>query len=204
LFVYEQVVDRDKADRSAVPKTLDFPTLGAAMENDNGNSKGGAGPSQLADSSSAQTGIFVRSGDQWTIAYGGTTFSLRDMKGLAYVQRLLQHPYQKFHALDLVGWNTVGVGSETSGAEDRLPAGVSVRGLGDAGAMLDTQAKREYRARLRDLRQELEELRKGADHERGEKVEAEIDFIEREIIVSLDSVGVIDTPDRLRSGRGLT
>ena len=152
------------------------------MENDNGNSKGGAGPSQLADSSSAQTGTFVRSGDQWTIAYRGTTFSLRDMKGLAYVQRLLQHPYQKFHALDLVGWNTVAVGSETSGAEDRLPTRVSVRGLGDAGAMLDMQAKREYWARLRDLRQELEELRKGADHERGEKVEAEIDSIEREII----------------------
>ena len=152
------------------------------MENDNGSSKGGAGPSQPADSSSAQTGIFVRSGDQWTIAYGGTTFSLRDMKGLAYVQRLLQHPYEKFHALDLVGWNTAGVGSGISGAEHRLPTGVSVRGLGDAGVMLDTQAKQEYRARLRDLRQELEELRKGADHERGEKVEAEIDFIEREII----------------------
>ena len=152
------------------------------MENDNGSSKRGAGPSQPADSSSAQTGMFVRSGDQWTIAYGGATFSLRDMKGLAYVQRLLQHPYEKFHALDLVGWNIVGVGSETSGAEDRLPAGDSVRGLGDAGAMLDTQAKREYRARLHDLREELEELRKGADHERGEKVEAEIDFIEREII----------------------
>ena len=152
------------------------------MENDNGSSNGGAVPSQPADSSSAQTGTFVRSGDQWTIAFGGTTFSLRDMKGLAYVQRLLQHPHQKFHALDLVGWNAVGVGSETSGAEDRLPAGVSVRGLGAAGAMLDAHTKQEYRARLRDLRQELAELRKGADHERGEKVEAEIDFLEREII----------------------
>ena len=204
MFVYEQVVDRDKADRSAVPKTLDFPTLGAAMENDNGNSKGGADPSQPADSSSAQTGIFVRSGDQWTIAYGGTTFSLRDMKGLAYVQRLLQHPYENFHALDLVGWNTVGVGSETSGAGDRLPTGVSVRGLGDAGAMLDAQAKQEYRARLHDLRQELEELRKGANHERGKRSKPRSILSNARSFVLLDSVGVIDRRDRLRSGRGLT
>ena len=55
--------------------------------------------------------------------------------------------------------------------------------------MLDGQAKQEYRQRLRELREELEELRQRGDHERGEKVKAEIDFIEREIVLRSESAG---------------
>jgi len=153
------------------------------MANDKRISKDRANESSSADSSSAPTGRFVRSGSYWTIAYGGLTFSVKDMKGIAYIHRLLQRPYEKFHALDLLGWQTAGAGSEICGPEkSALPTGVSIGGLGDAGPMLDTQAKREYRRRLHELKEELEELRKRGDTERGEKVEAEIDFIEREII----------------------
>jgi hypothetical protein len=48
--------------------------------------------------------------------------------------------------------------------------------------MLDAQVKQEYRRRLRELREELEELRQRGHHDRGEKVDSEIDFIEREIV----------------------
>ena len=44
--------------------------------------------------------------------------------------------------------------------------------------MLDQHARR----RLRELREELEELRGRGDLEGGEKIEAEIDFIERKLI----------------------
>src|SRR5208283_2258683 len=138
----------------------------------------------LADISSARIGTFARSGEYWTISFGDTTFSLRDIKGLAYLQLLLQHPGEEFHAMDLVQGSGGGAPAEKPLADTTLlPDSLSIGGLGDAGAMLDEEAKQEYRRRLRELRAELEELREGGgDHERGEQVEAEIDFIEREIV----------------------
>jgi hypothetical protein len=47
--------------------------------------------------------------------------------------------------------------------------------------MLDAQAKQEYRRRLAELREELEELKERGDHARAAKVEGEIDFLAREI-----------------------
>src|SRR2546430_16459907 len=50
---------------------------------------------------SARTAIFARSAEYWTIGYTGSTFSLKDVKGLAYLQRLLRYPGKEFLALDL-------------------------------------------------------------------------------------------------------
>jgi len=41
-------------------------------------------------------GIFASTGEFWSITYDGATFSLRDVKGLTYIQRLLQHPGKNF------------------------------------------------------------------------------------------------------------
>jgi predicted ATPase len=112
----------------------------------------------------AHTATLVRSGEYWTIGYEGTTFSLKDIKGLSYIQRLLQHPGEEFHALDLL-----------SGA------GASIGRAGDAGEMLDAQAKQDYKRRLIELREELEERRERGDHEGGAKVESEIDFLINEM-----------------------
>ncbi len=55
-----------------------------------------------SDTLQVQPGIFARSGEFWTLSYGGVTFSLKAIKGLAYLQFLLQHPGEEFHATDLV------------------------------------------------------------------------------------------------------
>jgi hypothetical protein len=52
-----------------------------------------------SDLPASQTGIFVRNGEYWTIGLGGQVFSLRDIVGLSYIQFLLQHPGEEFHAL---------------------------------------------------------------------------------------------------------
>ena len=135
------------------------------------------------DTLAVQPSIFARSGEFWTLSFGGVTFSLKAIKGLAYLQFLLQHPGEEFHATDLVRGLGIEASSEHAIADAASPSsGLSVGGLGDAGEMLDQHAKQEYRGRLRELREELEELRGRGDHERGEKIEAEIDFIERELI----------------------
>ena len=98
-----------------------------------------------------QTGIFARSGEYWTLGYGKTSFSLKDVKGLGYVQRLLQHPGEEFHSLDLLSSPGGSAAEELESADKPSllsDATVSIGGLGDAGEMLDAKAKQEYQRRL--------------------------------------------------------
>jgi hypothetical protein len=130
----------------------------------------------------AQTGILARNGEYWTVGFSGTRFSLRDVKGLSYIQRLLQHPGEEFHALDLLSGPGALANTESANPDNAsLPVGVNIGGPGDAGEMLDAKAKQDYRRRLLELREELEDLRERGDHERAAKVESEIDFLVQEI-----------------------
>ncbi len=67
------------------------------------------------------------------------------------------------------------------GAEDLEKAGIHIGSLGDAGEMLDDQAKVAYRRRLSDLREELEESKARGNVERAEQAEQEIDALTREL-----------------------
>ena len=127
--------------------------------------------------------IFARTGEYWTLGYEGKTFSLKDVKGLSYIQRLLQHPGEEFHALDLLS----GPGSiQSANREDQTPSMIegthNIGGLGDAGELLDAQAKIAYKRKALELKDELEGLLERGEHERAEKVEAEIEFLRRELV----------------------
>jgi predicted ATPase len=129
-----------------------------------------------------ETGTFAASGEYWTLGYRGSTFPLKDIKGLGCLQRLLRHPGEEFHALDLLG--EPGTMSSAGDAErsSTLPEGTdNVGGLGDSGEMLDAQAKQAYKRRLHALNEELEDVRERGNHEREEQVESEIEFLQREI-----------------------
>jgi predicted ATPase len=67
------------------------------------------------------------------------------------------------------------------GDDELQKAGINITGLGDAGEMLDEQAKSAYRRRLSELREELEEAKEFGNTERAEKVEAEIDALTSEL-----------------------
>jgi predicted ATPase len=138
--------------------------------------------------SAVQTGIFSLTGENWTIEYGGVSCSLRNVLGLSYVQRLLQHPGEEFHALDLLrgpGIEAVQEGERPDEAALRNTEDYVPRRPSDLGAMLDTRAKQDYRRRLDELREELEDLRDRGASERAEKVESEIEFIKRELARAL-------------------
>src|SRR5580704_12802090 len=139
---------------------------------------------------SLRKGEFRKEGEYWTVGYGGGDFRLRDTKGLGYLAHLLRHPAVEFHVLDLVG----GIaghreGDETGqlveglprGNEDLEKAGIHITRLGDAGEMLDEQAKLAYRGRLSELREELEEAQELGNIERAEQAEQEIDALTREL-----------------------
>jgi hypothetical protein len=139
---------------------------------------------------SAQKGVFRKEGEFWTVGYGTKAFRLKDTRGLGYLAHLLRHPTVEFHVLDLVG----GIASqreedETSQSVQGLPrrdedlekAGIHITGLGDAGEMLDDQAKVAYRRRLSELREEFEEAKEVGNVERAEQAEQEIEALTREL-----------------------
>ena len=122
---------------------------------DRSSSAGTGGPAPGVRS--AHTGVFRKEGEYWTVGHGGNSVRLKDSKGLGYLAHLLRHPGVEFHVLDLVG----GIAAhreedETGQAGPGLPrgteelekAGIHVTNLGDAGEMLDEQAKVAYRRRL--------------------------------------------------------
>ena len=121
---------------------------------------------------------FVREGEFWTIAYEGTTMRLRDLKGLRYLAALLASPGRELHVLEL-------------GACDGTPAaqyrgalredGLHAARAADLDPLMDARAKEAYRARIEDLRGELEEARSFNDEERAAAVEEELEALVREV-----------------------
>jgi len=118
--------------------------------------------SETPGRAAVQSGAFVQHGDDWTIGYGAASFLLRNVLGLTYIQRLLQHPGEQFHALDLLS------GTASSEILETYPSrltrfrdhdNVAIGRPGDIGPILDEQAKRDYRRRISELNEELNELR---------------------------------------------
>src|SRR5215469_4657878 len=111
----------------------------------------------------AARNLFRREGEYWTIAYRGEVFRLKDVKGLGYLAYLLRYPAQDFHVLDLSGLGG-GEAAESGESEDADPADAAAGNLEirrqpsvDAGEVIDQQAREAYRARLVELREEIEE-----------------------------------------------
>ncbi len=138
----------------------------------------------------AQQGVFRKEGEYWTVGYGGKPFRLKDTKGLGYIAHLLRHPAAEFHVLDLFGGmarqreeddTSQSVHGLPRAEEDLERAGIHITNLGDAGEMLDEQAKVAYRRRLSELREELEEAKGFGKVERAEQAEEEIAALTREI-----------------------
>jgi predicted ATPase len=134
--------------------------------------------------------VFRKEGDYWSVGYDGTAIRLKDIRGLGYIAHLLRYPDTEFHVLDLYG----GIASQRedteithtiSGSprhdEDLEKAGMHIAGPGDAGEMLDEQAKLAYRRRVVELREELAEAKRLGKVERAEQAEQEMDALSREL-----------------------
>lgn len=134
---------------------------------------------QSDHASRAGAGRFRREGEYWIVAFDGATYQLRDSKGMRYLARLLAHPGQEQHALDLARTEDLG-----DAAQSPQP-GLMTDGLGDAGARLDPEAKAAYRHRLEELRSELEEAEGFNDSERAARARHEIEFLTDELAAAV-------------------
>lgn len=146
--------------------------LGAAPET--------ATPRTRAEQISAPTNLFRREGEYWSVTFEGDSFRLKDSKGLRYLAKLLARPGTEMFALDLVMEGS-GQAAPRPGARERAEAGLAVAGPGDAGEMLDATAKAQYKERLEDLREEIEEAESFNDPERAARARQEMEFLAHEL-----------------------
>jgi len=106
-----------------------------------------------------------RDGKWWEVGSGGTSVRLPDSKGLRYLAELVQRPGVEQHVLDLVDRIE---GVDGAGGVDR-------RRLGDAGEVLDAQARQEYRRRIEDLRTEADDALLAGRLDEAEARQVELD-----------------------------
>jgi tetratricopeptide (TPR) repeat protein len=108
----------------------------------------------------------TREGEYWAVERkGGRSFRLKDGKGLSMLARLIDEPGRELHVLDLAN------GASTRGPVDG----------GDAGALLDPKARASYEARVRELREELDEAEGHADRARTARLGEELDALTQEL-----------------------
>jgi hypothetical protein len=145
------------------------------------------GSGDASDQEHANPGdIFRKDGDYWTLVFAGHTAKLKDAKGLRYIAQLLRHPGREFHARDLVAL----VGDSVA---DVVPPSLGVcdgelltrTDLGSAGVLLDATAKADYKHRLDDLREELDEAERFNDPGRASRAREEIDLISNQLAAAI-------------------
>jgi TolB-like protein/Tfp pilus assembly protein PilF len=128
-------------------------------------------------------GGFFCQGDYWTVSYGDRLVRLRDSKGLRQLAHLLHNPGREFHVLDLAALTDPREQNPTPRIDPRELAELSIHSAvqADGDEPLDAQARAEYKERLVELNEELEEARKFHDNGRIGRIEEEIDQLEREL-----------------------
>lgn len=124
------------------------------------------GPDGRDEPPAGSPNVFRREGDYWLVVYDDHAARVRNLKGMRYLARLLVAPDRELLALDLVA------------AEAGTNAPID---LGDAGELLDAQAKAAYARRLAEIDEDIEEAQASGDSEREAQANAERDFLLREL-----------------------
>jgi hypothetical protein len=135
---------------------------------------------------------FRREGDYWTLSFGGNLLRLKHSKGLDYIAHLIHRPGTELTAVELANLvDKAWISPTDDKIADPSQSGLDVRSdLGDAGALLDERAKEDYRRRLRELREELEETEQFKDTRRQNQILVEIDAVAAELKAAVGRNGI--------------
>jgi hypothetical protein len=117
--------------------------------------------------------LFLHQSDFWIIRYHGSSALLRSTRGLHCLAVLLRDPGREFHVRELLACPM----AAATPAAVVVPHGSVMGRLYVGIPMLDAQAKAEYKCRLNELRQDLNEAERCNDPSRRIKVQNEIQAI---------------------------
>jgi tetratricopeptide (TPR) repeat protein len=132
---------------------------------------GPAGRAPAPASAPVPAFAFVREGEYWAVSFDGATFRLKDSLGIQYLVRLIEEPGREIHVLDLAGERAAGGGAGVNEAID----------TGDAGELLDDEARRSYQRRLEDLEETVAESESFGDATRAARAREEIEMLAAEL-----------------------
>ena len=127
--------------------------------------------------------LFLKQGDYWTLKFGSNQpVRLKDSVGLVYIHYLIQHPGQELLAMMLVqqtrGDAAVGrtaTASETKGAD------LSLDDFSGTGPSLDNEALQDYRKRIEDLQEDIDEAERNNNSEAATNAREEKQFLESQL-----------------------
>lgn len=109
--------------------------------------------------------VFQKQGKTWLVIYDGVPKSIAHSVGMEYIRQLLQCEGQEIHAVAL---RTAGIG------EDAVA-------LGSAGEVLTAQTLRNYKGRISEIEEALQEAEANNDLGRKERLIEERDFFLKEL-----------------------
>jgi len=118
----------------------------------------------LAEEQGGADCLFRREGEYWAVGRPGAVVRLRDSVGMHHLAQLLADPGRGFAAVELVA--------------RRVGGCLVQQGAGD---VLDARAKAEYRRRIEDLRDEIEEAERFGDLGRMGRARAQVQLVAREL-----------------------
>jgi hypothetical protein len=117
--------------------------------------------------------LFLHQNDYWIIRHHSRSALLKSTRGLHYLAVLLRNPGREFHVKELLACPMdASIPTAVVAVHGRVTGGLC------AGIpMLDAQAKAEYKCRLNELRQDLNEAERCNDPSRRTKAQNEIQVI---------------------------
>jgi hypothetical protein len=129
--------------------------------------------------------VFMRQGDYWTIRYQGQTAILKATRGLDCLGYLLRHPERDVHVSKLLATRLDL--PAPSLFSDLWEGGVHavIVGSQDAGSILDSQAKAEYKQRIDELRNDLDEAERFNDSYRAATARSEMRAIAEQLAAAV-------------------
>ena len=143
--------------------------------------------------------VFMREGDFWTLGFEGAVVRLKDSKGLQDIARLLAVPQHEVAAVDLAAGGSAAAGRSRAASRD---AGDGFAVEADAGPMVDMAARQQYRERLAELEEEINDAEASNDPERATRARDERSFLIAELRAAVGFGGrerrVLDPGERAR------
>jgi tetratricopeptide (TPR) repeat protein/energy-coupling factor transporter ATP-binding protein EcfA2 len=122
--------------------------------------------------------VFLRKGSYWELSYRGRDAQAGDLKGARYLAILLGSPGRAFHVADLL-MAVDGVAKAPVIVPDE---GSIVQSVESRDQALDARSIAAYRARMRELAEELEEAEAMQDLGRTELLGTELSFLQTELV----------------------
>lgn len=129
--------------------------------------------------------VFMRQGDYWTIRYQGQTAILKATRGLDCLGCLLRRPGRDVHVTELVGIPIDLPAPTLLGGLWEVSGHAVTAGHQACDTILDGQAKAEYKQRIDQLRNDLEEAERFNDSYRAAKARTEMDAIAEQLAAAV-------------------